>query len=131
VRLALRLAIAAPVDKVWRALTDPDQVTAWAGVQPVRLQPDYPVAGEHALWREADGTLLHDEILIVVPERRLQSRLRRGPALVLEDYVLCPAGRAGTTLRAEWRGHPALVTGNDAAMARMIRALGVGVRHGE
>lgn len=97
-------------------LTDPAEVTAWAGVRPARLSADYPTVGEHALWWDG-SVLLHDEILDVQPERRLYSRLRRGSLLVIEDYRLRPLGHRGTELLAEWRGHPALVVPSAASFA--------------
>jgi uncharacterized protein YndB with AHSA1/START domain len=120
----MRLTIPVAPTLAWHALTDPCEVATWSGLRPIRLEPDYPVAGEHALWREHDGVVLHDEILAVDPERRLYSRLRRGPWLAVETYLLAPAGTHATTLRAEWRGHPALVLGNDAAMRRLVSRAG-------
>lgn len=126
--LRVRRMIPAPIDVVWRALTDPEEVSAWAEVVPVRLRRDYPAAGEHALWRVRNGVLLHDEILNVVDRRELVSRLRTGPWLAIETYRIAPAGPGATTLLADWRGNPALVAGNDELMHRMIRAAGARVR---
>lgn len=118
-RRLLRRTIAAPVEEVWRTLTDHVAVTAWAGVTPARLSPGYPVVGEHALWWD-HGVLLHDEILDVQPERRLHSRLRRGSLLVLEDYRLHPLGPRTTRLLTEWRGHPGLVIPSATAAAAFL-----------
>jgi hypothetical protein len=115
----ITVAVAAPVATVWRALTDPAIVTMWAGVTPVRLAAGYPQPGEHALWRESNGGLLHDLILNVEPERRLTSRLTRGSCWVMEDYLLDARGARATRLRAEWRGHAALALGNDASLRRL------------
>ncbi len=117
VRLAL--TISAPVDRLWRALTVPSEVARWAVVEPIDVPAGYPAPGQHATWRDGDR-VLHDVIVRVDPLRRLSSRLWRGPWLVLEDYLLHPRGRS-TRLRAEWRGHPALAAGNDAAMRRLKR----------
>ncbi len=126
--LRLRRTIPAPPADVWFALTDSETVATWAGVRPARLRADYPAAGERALWRDGT-TVLHDDILAVEPERLLRSRLRRGPFLVLEEYRLTSRGMHATELLAEWRGHPALVLGNDAAVARMVRVIAARVRH--
>ena len=42
------------------------------------LPDGYPTAGQRAIWRD-NGVLLRDDILIAEPERRLVSRLARGP----------------------------------------------------
>ena len=111
------MVIRAPVAVVWRALTEPALVVGWAGVRPARLRPDYPSPGEHALWWDR-GTLLHDVIVRVEPERRLTSRLSLGPWTVVEEYELRPAGASATRLLATWRGHPRLALGNDELMRR-------------
>jgi uncharacterized protein YndB with AHSA1/START domain len=116
VRIAL--TIRAPVPRVWRALTVIDEVTQWAGVAPYRVPDGYPQRGDDALWHDR-GEILRDVILDVVPERRLLSRLEHGPALVVEEYRLTPAGRTATRLTATWRGHARLATGNDATMQRL------------
>jgi uncharacterized protein YndB with AHSA1/START domain len=115
----IQVGIGAPIERVWRALTDPSEVTRWAQVEPVRVPDGYPAAGQYALWRDRGGVLLHDVILRVEARRRLTSRLHVGPWLVLEEYLLSPAGRRNTRLRVTWRGHPALAAGNDAAMRRL------------
>ena len=125
--LRLRRTIAAPTSDVWRALTDPGLVTTWAGVTAARLSAHYPTAGDHALWWD-NGTLLHDKILAVEPERLLTSRLQRGPHLVLEEYRLRPLGPRTTLLHADWRGHAALVAGSAHALDGMVRVLRTGVR---
>jgi len=104
---------------VWRALAVVDEVRMWAGVQPARIPAGYPAAGDDALWHDR-GAILRDVILDVVPERRLLSRLERGPALVIEEYRLAPLanGRA-TRLVATWRGHAALADGNRPTMERL------------
>jgi hypothetical protein len=129
--LRLRLTIPVPTTAVWRALTDVAEVSEWTGLEAVTTGIDYPIAGEWAIWRDpSSGVLLHDEILTVDPGRRLRSRLRRGPWLAIEDYVVEAAGPRSTTLRAEWRGHPILVVGNDRAMHAMVRAARARVRQG-
>ena len=119
----IQVGIGAPIERVWRALTDPSEVTRWAQVDPVHLPDGYPAAGQYALWRDRGGVLLHDIILRVERERRLTSRLHVGPWLVLEEYLLTPSGERRTRLRASWRGHPALAAGNRAAIQRLRGAL--------
>ena len=106
-RTAVSLVIAAPVDRVWRALTVPAEVERWAGVTAHEVPPGYPRAGQHARWDDR-GIMLHDYIVTVVPERLLASRLTRGSDLVVERYDLRPAGGSATGLRATWLGHPGL-----------------------
>ncbi len=111
------MTIAAPVEQVWQALTDPAEVIRWAAVDPVMLPEGYPTAGQHAIWRDG-RTLLHDYIVAVEPNRRLTSRLTLGPWQVNEEYALQPRGSQTTRLRATWSGHPTLAV-NDAAMRRL------------
>lgn len=106
-RTAIALVIAAPVDRVWRALTVPAEVEQWAGVAAHDVPPGYPRAGDHARWSDR-GVVLHDYIVAVLPERLLASRLTRGSDLVVERYDLRPAGTSATRLRATWLGHPGL-----------------------
>ena len=106
-RKAVTLVIAAPVDRVWRALTVPAEVERWAGVTANDVPAGYPRAGQHARWGDR-GAVLHDHIVAVVHERLLASRLTRGSDLVVEHYSLRPAGSSTTRLRATWLGHPGL-----------------------
>ena len=99
--------IAAPVERVWFALTEVDAVAAWAGITPIAIPAGYPAAGQTATWWDR-GVILRDDILAAVPNRQLLSRLRRGPAIVVEDYQLRARGPRTTELAATWRGHPAL-----------------------
>jgi uncharacterized protein YndB with AHSA1/START domain len=92
--------IAAPVERVWRALTDPAEVTAWDGVEPLDVAGDYPVVGQHARWRSALGPLrltLHDRITAVEPLERFAARIDVAFVHVEEEYRLARAG-GGTRL---------------------------------
>ena len=116
-RTRITLTIAAPIGRVWRALTDPEVVTGWAAVEPVVLPAGYPTAGQRAIWRDR-SVLLIDDIVAVEPERLMVSRLAMGPWRVNETYALQPRGARSTILSAAWRGHPALAI-NDVAMRRL------------
>jgi uncharacterized protein YndB with AHSA1/START domain len=92
--------IAAPVDRVWRALTVPSEVTRWDGVTPSDVPEGYPAVGHHARWRTRVGPVrltLHDRIGAVDPMTRLASSIDVGFVHVDEEYRLEPSP-GGTTL---------------------------------
>jgi len=92
--------IAASPERVWRALTVPEEVTAWDGVTPLVVAPDYPVVGQHARWRTALGPLplvLHDRITVVDAPSRFAARIDVGFVHVEEEYQLS-VGAAGATV---------------------------------
>ena len=105
---------------VWHALTEPMVVSEWSGLTAVRLDPDYPRPGEHALWRERSGAILHDVIVAVVPQRRLYSYLSQGPSWALEEYLLRAMGQERTQLQVNLRGRGPLAERPD--MTRFTRA---------
>ena len=93
--------IAAPVEKVWNALTVPDEVAVWDGVSALDVPADYPQVGHHALWRSAFGPLrltLHDRILVVEERRRMAATIDIGFIHVDEEYRLDPRSEGGTML---------------------------------
>lgn len=70
-------------ERVWRALTDPEERVSWDGrlLAPIDAPADYPFAGQHVRWRYRMGgvqMVLHDRPRTVVPPERLQSALAVG-----------------------------------------------------
>jgi uncharacterized protein YndB with AHSA1/START domain len=93
--------IAAPVDRVWRALTVPDEVTIWDGVVPLDVPVDYPKVGQHARWQSAFGPLrltLHDRIRVVEKTRCMAAAIDLAFVHVDEEYRLSPMADGGTML---------------------------------
>jgi len=85
--------IECPVARVWLALTDPAEVTAWDTgiVEPIDAPVDYPKPGQYVRWRYRLGRLpliLHDRPSEVVPNRTLRSSIRLGPFTFDETYTL-------------------------------------------
>ena len=100
-RVRITTEIAAPVPRVWRALTSPDEVATWDGVVPVDVPAGYPRAGQHARWRSRFGPLcltLHDRVESVEEGRRLAATIDVGFVHVDEEYRLCAGPGGGTTL---------------------------------
>jgi uncharacterized protein YndB with AHSA1/START domain len=95
--------IAAPPERVWRALCDPAEVVRWdTGVAGAIDAPaDYPQPGQHVRWRYTNGPfrLLHDRPKEVVANEKLRSLLAVGPLRFDETYTL-EARDGGTLLTA-------------------------------
>jgi uncharacterized protein YndB with AHSA1/START domain len=95
--------IAAPPERVWRALCDPAEVVRWdTGVaEAIDAPADYPQPGQHVRWRYTNGPfrLLHDRPREVVPNKKLRSMLAVGPLRFDETYTLEPRN-GGTLLTA-------------------------------
>lgn len=97
------MRIEASPARVWRALTEPGEVTAWDGVVPLAVPAGYPAPGQHARWRTRVGPVavtLHDRVQAVDPEHRLSSVIAVGFVRVAEEYRLVPDG-GGTLLVSE------------------------------
>lgn len=93
--------IAALPERVWRALTVPDEVAEWDGVTPIDVAADYPVVGQHARWRTRLGPLglvLHDRITAVDAPSRFSARIDVGFVHVEEDYRLSVGADGETVL---------------------------------
>ena len=89
----LTLIIHAPIDRVWRALCDPAEVTAWDATVTEALDapPDYPQPGQHVRWRIANSShLLHDRPQHVERPTRLHSHLTLNRDHLDETYTLTP-----------------------------------------
>lgn len=93
--------IAAPVKRVWDALTRVEEVRAWDGVVPFDVPLDYPGAGQHARWHSAFGPwrlTLHDRIVAVEVNERFHSLIDIAFVRVDEEYVLTANHDGSTTL---------------------------------
>lgn len=86
-------AIAATPQRVWRALTDPNEILAWdehrlSAVDPVDA---YPKAGETVRWRYQQGSVpivMRDQTLEVAPGRKLQSKIHVGSLVFDQTFTL-------------------------------------------
>ncbi len=95
-RVIVTIVIAAPPDRVWRALTVPAEVEAWDGVTPCDVPAGYPAPGHHARWFSRMGPVrlvLHDRIGVVDPASRFSSTIAVGFVRVEEEYRLAPQGQ--------------------------------------
>lgn len=103
-RFSLEVEIAAPIERVWRALSAPEEVIEWDGgvLRPLDAPPDYPKPGQHVRWQHRGPLfhVLHDRPLEVMSPAKLRSLLAWGPFRYDETYRLTPDGVA-CTLRAE------------------------------
>jgi uncharacterized protein YndB with AHSA1/START domain len=119
VRVVVRVDIDAPVERVWQALCDPAEVTAWDGAQPLDVPPGYPKAGQHARWRVAIGrvpVVLHDRVVAVEPPRRLAARITYGIVDLDEEY------------RLEESGNTTILTSDNVVRARVPGLRGLATR---
>jgi hypothetical protein len=91
-RFRLETLVAAPVERVWRALCDPSEVVRWDSdvIEAVDAPPDYPRPGQSVHWRCRDGSILLDQPQEVAERRRLRSLLRLGRFRYDETYDLAP-----------------------------------------
>jgi uncharacterized protein YndB with AHSA1/START domain len=120
--------ISAPVARVWRALTNPDEVVRWDTTVDASLDApvDYPQPGQHVRWRCRNTTeLLHDRPLVVEPGRRLQALLEFDRQRMDETYTLTPTDgatvlslRVELTVRARFLAGPILLHVVDGPAAR-------------
>ena len=92
-------------ERVWRALSDPEEVVCWDTgiVEPLDAPGDYPRAGQHVRWRYRLGPLpliLHDRPTRVEPPSILGSSIRLGPFEFEEVYTIRAEGVSTTKLTA-------------------------------
>jgi hypothetical protein len=83
--------IRATRERVWRALTAPEEVAQWDGATPVRVPDGYPHVGQHALWRVRFGPFpvtLHDHVEVVEERRVLGAALAVSFVRLSERYTL-------------------------------------------
>ncbi len=98
--------IAASVERVWRALTLPDEVVQWDTgiVEPIDAPPDYPQPGQHVRWRYRLGPvplILDDRPSEVVENATLRSSIDLGPFAFDEIYLLDSSDPRVTRLTAK------------------------------
>jgi uncharacterized protein YndB with AHSA1/START domain len=79
--------------RVWRALTEPDEVVAWDGrmLSAVDAPCDYPFEGQHVRWRYRLGSVqvvLHDRPREIAPIKRLSSTLSVASLRYEQTYTL-------------------------------------------
>jgi uncharacterized protein YndB with AHSA1/START domain len=103
-----------PPEKVWRALTEPELVARW--LMPNDIKPE---VGHRFTFRAApvpgwDG-IVHCEVLVVEPHRRLRYSWRGGsdklkeygaPLDTVATWTLTPTASGGTHLRLDHDGFP-------------------------
>jgi hypothetical protein len=92
---AMSSVIGAPQARVWRALTEPDQVVRWDDRVIALLDPDagYPRAGQSVRWRYRLGAVpvvLRECPLEVVPPSRLRCSVVLGLFRFDETFQLSP-----------------------------------------
>ena len=93
ITLMMSVVIDADRERVWRALTEPDEVVAWdeRTLAPVGPVSGYPSAGQPVRWRYLLGTVqvvLHEQPREVSPGERLLSTLRVGSMRLEQTYTL-------------------------------------------
>ena len=97
--------IATSVERVWRALTLPDEVVQWDTgiVEPIDAPSDYPQPGQHVRWRYRFGPLpliLDDRPTEVLENSTLRSSIELGPFSFDETYELSSPEPSITLLSA-------------------------------
>ncbi len=106
ITIVMSSAVAAPPQRVWRALTVPAELLAWdehrlSAVDPIDA---YPKAGETVRWRYRVGSVpivMHDHPLEVVPGRKLHSKVTLGSLVFDQTFTLAveqDEGNGVTTL---------------------------------
>ena len=80
-------------DRVWRALTVPEELIRWDEKLVALVDPadDYPLEGQQVRWRYRLGTIavmLRNSLLEVVPKKRLRSATSMGLFRFDETFTL-------------------------------------------
>jgi uncharacterized protein YndB with AHSA1/START domain len=105
-RVTVTVEIGAPIERVWRALTVPDEVRQWDGVEPLDVAADYPQPGRHARWRTRFAGVpitLHDRVEAVEAPTRFASTIDVAFVHVEEEYRLTARADGGTSLVSDNR----------------------------
>jgi uncharacterized protein YndB with AHSA1/START domain len=96
-------AVGADLDRVWRALSVPDELIRWDRQLEALLDPadDYPHDGQEIRWRYRFGNIaivLRKSLLEVVPCSRLRSTTQMGLLRFDETFTLArEPGESGRT----------------------------------
>jgi len=91
-------AVGADPDRVWRALSEPEELIRWDEQLEALLDPadDYPQKGQQVRWRCRLGSIavvLRKSLLEVVPRERLRSMTEMGLFRFDETFTLgCEPG---------------------------------------
>ena len=99
---ALSAVVDASRSRVWRAISDPEEVVRWDELALALLDPPdgYPRVGSRVRWRYRRGAvqvLLQDEPLEVVTGERLRSAVALGSFRFDQTWSLGPDGAADRT----------------------------------
>ncbi len=124
------LTVAAPVSRVWRAFTDPEDLRAWHGTA---IQFEAREAGR-VLFRDAGYPEVSGRVRRVVPERLLHWDVDGEDIAIVEEFA--PAG-TGTTVTVRQQGptllpaheRQAYTLGWDESLADMALLVEHGVRY--
>ncbi len=97
ITIAMSTVIGAEPDRVWRALTDPSELSSWDEriIAPVDRPQSYPISGQHVRWRYRLGSVqlvMHDRPREIVPMKRLQSHISIGSLRYEQTFTLTPEG---------------------------------------
>jgi len=100
ITIAISTAVGAKRDRVWRALTDPQELVRWDERLVAAIDPTegYPQVGRLMRWRYRLGTVpvvLEDHPLEVVPGERLRSQLGFGHLRFDGIWTLCDESQDG------------------------------------
>jgi uncharacterized protein YndB with AHSA1/START domain len=98
--------VAADPERIWQALTVPDEVVQWdtGVVEPLDAPPDYPRPGQQVRWRYRLGPfpmVLQDRPVEVVACQTFRSSIGLGPFQFAETYTIAPEGGGRSVLTAE------------------------------
>ncbi len=93
ITIVMSSAIAATPQRVWRAITDPEEILAWDEHRLSAVDPmgGYPKAGEMVRWRYQLGSVpivMRDQPLDVAPGRKLHSKVTVGPVVYDQTFTL-------------------------------------------
>jgi uncharacterized protein YndB with AHSA1/START domain len=83
ITITMATVIDSTTQRVWRALTDPDELVSWDDrmLAPAEDLDRYPFCGQHARWRYRLGSVplvMHDRPLEVDAPHRLRGKLNIG-----------------------------------------------------